>query len=62
MDFHQPLKPSPVTEGVYHLVRSEVPKVEEDRFFHPDIEAIYRQVHEGEIVKLVEMSIGEIEF
>ncbi|MGG0414000.1 histidine ammonia-lyase [Peribacillus simplex] len=62
MDFHLPLKPSPVTEAVYHSVRSEVPRVEEDRFFHPDIEAIYRQIHEGEIVKLVEMAIGEIEF
>ncbi|MDO7487160.1 hypothetical protein Q5O89_17705 [Peribacillus frigoritolerans] len=47
---------------MYHLVRSEVPMVEEDRFFHPDIEAIYRQIHEGEIVKHVEMAIGEIEF
>ncbi|MGE7762984.1 histidine ammonia-lyase [Peribacillus sp. NPDC097895] len=62
MDFHLPLKPSPVTEGVYHLVRSQVPMVEEDRFFHPDIESIYRQIHEGEIVMLVEKAIGEMEF
>jgi histidine ammonia-lyase len=36
--------------------------VEEDRFFHPDIESIYRQIHEGEIVMLVEKAIGEMEF
>ncbi|MFJ7366543.1 histidine ammonia-lyase [Peribacillus frigoritolerans] len=62
MDFHLPLKPSSVTEGVYHLVRSEVPMVEEDRFFHPDIEVIQRQIHEGEIVKFVETAIGKMEF
>ncbi|MFJ8356056.1 histidine ammonia-lyase [Bacillus paramycoides] len=62
MDFHQPLKPSPVTESLYHLIRSQVPMVKEDRFFHPDIETIYSQIHEGEIVNLVEMAIGEIEF
>ena len=35
--------------------------VKEDRFFYPDIETIYGQIHEGEIVKLVEMAIDEIE-
>ncbi|MFJ8259422.1 histidine ammonia-lyase [Peribacillus asahii] len=62
MDFHHPLKPSPITESVYHLIRSQVPMVKEDRFFHPDIESIYRQIHEGEVVQLVEMAIGEMEF
>ena len=62
MDFHHPLKPSPITESVYHLIRDQVPMVKEDRFFYPDIETIYEQIHEGEIVKLVEMAIGEIEF
>ncbi|MDW7615366.1 hypothetical protein SC499_11685 [Peribacillus simplex] len=45
-----------------HLIRDQVPMVKEDRFFYPDIETIYGQIHEGEIVKLVEMAIGEIEF
>ncbi|TYR81509.1 histidine ammonia-lyase [Priestia megaterium] len=62
MDFHQSLKPSPTTERVYHLIRSQVPTVEEDRFFYPDIEVIRSQIHKGEIVELVEMLIGEIEF
>ncbi|MCO0601314.1 histidine ammonia-lyase [Peribacillus butanolivorans] len=62
MDFHHPLKPSPITESVYHLIRDQVPMVKEDRFFYPDIETLYEQIHEGEIVKLVEMAIGEIEF
>lgn len=62
MDFHHPLKPSPITESVYHLIRDQVPMVKEDRFFYPDIETVYEQIHEGEIVKLVEMAVGEIEF
>jgi histidine ammonia-lyase len=62
LDFHRPLKPSPVTEKVHHFIRSKVPMVNEDRYFYPDIEKIYNDIHEGEIVRIVEEMIGEIEF
>jgi histidine ammonia-lyase len=62
LDFHRPLKPSPVTEKVHHFIRSKVPTVNEDRYFYPDIEKIYNDIHEGEIVRIVEEMIGEIEF
>lgn len=61
LDFHRPLNPSPVIAEVYHLIRSKVPTVEEDRFLYPDIVTIYHQIHEGDIVKVVEDMIGEIE-
>ncbi|MDQ0874651.1 histidine ammonia-lyase [Paenibacillus sp. V4I3] len=61
LDFHRPLNPSPVIAEVYNLIRSKVPTVEEDRFLYPDIVTIYLQIHEGDIVKVVEDMIGEIE-
>ncbi|MGE6376847.1 histidine ammonia-lyase [Peribacillus muralis] len=62
MDFHHPLKPAPITEKVYRLIRSKVPTVKEDRVFHPDIEVIKGQIHEGELTQLVELELGEMEF
>jgi histidine ammonia-lyase len=61
LDFHRPMKSSPVIEQVYNLIRMQVPTVEKDRFFYPDIVTIYHQIHEGDIVKVVEDMIGEIE-
>ncbi|NHM33069.1 histidine ammonia-lyase [Neobacillus terrae] len=62
MEFHQPLKPSPVTGDIHKLVRSRVPAVTEDRYFYTDIQSVNEMVHEGEILECVEMMIGEIEW
>ncbi|PEJ57599.1 histidine ammonia-lyase [Bacillus sp. AFS002410] len=61
LDFHDSLKPSPVTASVHQLVRNQVPTVEEDRYFYNDIETICRQIHDGEIIALVEEKIGVME-
>ena len=61
LDFHEPAKPSPVTASVHRLIRSQVPTVKEDRYFYFDMETIYNQIHEGEIVALVEEKIGDME-
>jgi histidine ammonia-lyase len=37
-DFHQPLASSKPLEAVRNLVRAEVPHLDEDRHFHPDME------------------------
>jgi histidine ammonia-lyase len=37
-DFHAPLASSPPLEAVRHLVRAEVPHLDDDRHFHPDME------------------------
>ncbi|BAU26026.1 histidine ammonia-lyase [Aneurinibacillus soli] len=62
LDFHKPLKPSPVTEAVYQKIRSMVPTVKVDRYFYPDIEYIRHLLHHGEFVKLVEERIGSMSF
>jgi len=38
-DFHAPLASSPPLEAVRTLLRREVPRLENDRYFHPDIAA-----------------------
>ena len=43
MDFHSSLKSSTALEAVRGLVRSEVPTLSDDRYFHPDI-WLYKQI------------------
>lgn len=62
LDFIEDLKPSTVTQAVYDLVRKEVPTVDDDRHFYPDIEYIKELIHEGTLVKCVEDLIGGLKF
>ncbi|NRD79784.1 histidine ammonia-lyase [Bacillus sp. BRMEA1] len=62
LDFHSSLKPSTVSQKVVELIRSEVPFVDEDRYFYQDIEFILKQIHEGEIVRIVEILIGNTDW
>ncbi len=52
-DFHAPLRSSPALEGVRVRVRQEVPHLEEDRLFAPDIEAAVALVCSGAVVVAV---------
>ena len=36
-DFHSPLTSSPPLEAVRTLLRRDIPRLEDDRYFHPDI-------------------------
>ena len=49
-DFHAPLRSSEVLEAVRGLVRKKVPHLDEDRHFHPDMEAANRLVRSGAVV------------
>ncbi len=49
-DFHVPLKPSEALENAYLCLRSKVPQLQEDRYFHPDMEVANALVRSGEIV------------
>ncbi|WP_411679824.1 HAL/PAL/TAL family ammonia-lyase [Clostridium thailandense] len=62
LEFLKPLKPSPATEAVYSLIRKEVPKLEEDKYIYPFIKYIQEQIHEGNVLKVVEKVIGALEF
>jgi histidine ammonia-lyase len=52
-DFHAPLKTSPALEAVRKRLRAEVPYLEEDRHFHPDMAAAIALVRSGAIVAAV---------
>jgi histidine ammonia-lyase len=50
-DFHAPVLSSPPLERVRRILREKVPKLEEDRHLHPDIEAAIELVRSGAIVE-----------
>lgn len=51
-DFHGGLKSSTVLEAARGLLRAEVPKLDEDRYFHPDMVAATSLVAEGRVAEL----------
>jgi histidine ammonia-lyase len=48
-DFHGELRSSAVLESVRTLVRGHVPTLEDDRYFHPDLEAASALVRSGAV-------------
>jgi histidine ammonia-lyase len=52
-DFHAPLVSSPALEAVRACIRQSVPHLDEDRYFHPDLEAVRRLVADGAVVAAV---------
>jgi len=52
-DFHAPMRSSAPLEALRTRLRSEVPHLDDDRYFHPDILAASRLAREGAIVEAV---------
>lgn len=52
-DFHAPLASSGALEAVRKLVRAQVPHLDDDRHFHPDMEKAIALVRTGAVVKAV---------
>jgi histidine ammonia-lyase len=52
-DFHTPLSSSPPLEALRARLRREVPRLEDDRYFHPDIAAATRLVRYGAVIDAV---------
>jgi histidine ammonia-lyase len=50
-DFHAPLASSAALEAVRRLVRAEVPHLDNDRHFHPDMEKAIAMVRSGAAVR-----------
>ena len=48
-DFHAPLRSSPALEAVRAVLRRDVPRLAEDRYFAPDIAAATKLVSSGAI-------------
>jgi histidine ammonia-lyase len=56
-DFHSPLASSAPLEAVRTLLRREVPRLEDDRYFHPDIIASTRLVSRRAVIDAVGAAI-----
>jgi histidine ammonia-lyase len=52
-DFHQPLLSSRPLEALRALLRHEVPHLEDDRYFHPDIAAATTLMSDGAVIDAV---------
>jgi len=59
-EFRKPLKPSPVFQAVYKLVRSVSPAITEDRAFYQDIERVVPLIREYKVLKTAEKIIGKL--
>jgi len=57
IDFHAPLKSSDALEAAHGHLRSRVPTLEDDRHFHPDMEAATALVRSGSLVAAVPASL-----
>jgi histidine ammonia-lyase len=50
-DFHAPLRSSAPLEAVRVLLRKDVPHLEDDRYFHPEIEHAKTLVRSGALAR-----------
>jgi len=60
-DFHAPLRSSEVLEQVRETVRSRIPALGEDRYFHPDILAATELVRSGALLDGLESLLPQVE-
>ncbi|WP_242126588.1 histidine ammonia-lyase [Sphingobium sp. Sx8-8] len=56
-DFHAPLTSSEALERVRARLRADVPHLEEDRHFHPDMEAANRLVRSGAVIEAAGLAL-----
>jgi histidine ammonia-lyase len=61
IDFHAPLASSPALEAAKGALRALVPTLQEDRHFHPDIEAALDLVRSGALVKAAALPLPGLE-
>lgn len=54
IEFHRPLKTTPVLEAVHSLVRSEVKPWDHDRFMQPDIEKVVKLIQDRKITDIIQ--------
>jgi histidine ammonia-lyase len=59
-EFRAPAKPAPATEAAYRVIREFIPRLEEDRPLHNDINVLARIAKEGRILDAVEAVTGSL--
>lgn len=60
LEFFDPADASPATAAVYARIRQVAAKVDDDRYFYPDMVAIHRLVAEGELTGVAESIAGTL--
>jgi len=60
IDLRAPLKPGRGTEVAWRVIRTVVPKLDQDRILAEDIEKVKKLIEEGEIIRGIEEKIGEL--
>jgi len=56
-DFHAPLRSSDSLEAARARLRTEVPALEDDRHFHPDMEAANAIVRSGALIEAAGLAL-----
>lgn len=59
-EFRKPVKPSPVFQKVYKLVRTISPAITEDRAFYKDIENLVPIIRQYQVLETAEQVIGKL--
>jgi histidine ammonia-lyase len=59
-DFHAPLASSAALEAARKLVRSEVPHLADDRYFHPDLVVASRLIASGALAKATGLNLPQV--
>ncbi|HEY8565877.1 MAG TPA: histidine ammonia-lyase [Beijerinckiaceae bacterium] len=59
-DFHAPLPSSPALERVRTLLRGDVPRLTDDRYFAPDIAAATAMVADGRLGAAIEIPLPDV--
>ena len=62
LDLIAPLKPAAAVKAVHEHIRKTVPFAKEDRIFHKDVEAIKAMMVSGELMSVIEKTVGELEW
>jgi len=60
-DFHAPLRSSAALEQVRATVRAQVPTLQDDRYFHPDMVAATALVRDGALARGLEEVLPQVE-
>jgi histidine ammonia-lyase len=61
LDFHAPLASSPALERVRAIVRAKVPRLDDDRYFHPDIRSALDLVASGALPEAAGVAMPGLE-
>lgn len=50
-DFHAPLTSSPMLEAVRTCLRARIPRLTDDRYIYPDLQAAHGMVRNGQLIQ-----------